>query len=111
ENMGNVSQGYQIDINTITYFRREGCGNLILNMSRNLKTPSCKGLKNCCRNIPAIIVGSGPSLTKEIEKVKVMKDRAIIIAAGSSIQALQHSGLDPDLIVSIDAGAANRKVF
>src|SRR5690606_30190597 len=61
--------------------------------------------------IPAVVVGSGPSLAMDIEKLKQLRDRVIIIAAGSSIQILLAHGLIPHLVVSMDAGEANRRVF
>jgi len=111
ETMQKTAVGYQVDINTITYFRKQWAQNVIRNMERNLKSKSFQQLKDSCAGIPAVIVGSGPSLGLEIEKLRIMKDRAVIITAGSSIQALLRHGLEPHLIVSMDAGWANRNVF
>jgi hypothetical protein len=56
---------------------------------------------------PAIIVSSGPSLEKNIQDLKEATDKALIIAAGSSIRALAAADIRPDLVVALDAGAFN----
>lgn len=53
---------------------------------------------------PAIIVSAGPSLDKHIDKLVELKDKAIIIAAGSAIKILSKKGIKPHLRVAIDAG-------
>lgn len=102
---------YSIDRNTIRHFRREWIENIMINAARNLRTRSFRGLKNSCAGIPAVIAGSGPSLGMQMENLKAIRDRILLIAAGSSIQSLLHHGVEPDLIVSMDAGEPNRRVF
>ena len=50
-------------------------------------------LQNQC---PAFIVGSGPSLTQDIETIRKMSERAVIISCGSSIRILLSHGIKPD---------------
>ena len=58
--------------------------------------------KNKFVNIPAIILGAGPSLAGEKEELKKMQDKAILFAGGSSIIALNALGQDPDLCFAFD---------
>ncbi len=51
---------------------------------------------------PALLVAGGPSLDKNIEELKSAKDRAIIIAADSTLPALLSHDILPDFITSID---------
>ena len=53
-------------------------------------------------NIPAICVGAGPSLSKQIPLLKEMSDRALIFAGGSSVNALVDAGLTPHFAAGID---------
>jgi len=98
-------------LRTLTYFRKDWIRNLILNMGFNLYTPSIKGMKGKCNKIPAIVVGSGPSLEMEKESLRLFKNHALIIAAGTSTMALQKYGIEPDLVVSMDPGWHNFKAF
>ncbi len=68
-------------------------------------------MKGAAENIPAVVVGSGPSLGMEIEALRRLKNHVCIIAAGSSIQALLKHGIEPDLIVAMDPSDKNYEVF
>lgn len=47
------------------------------------------------RNIPCIICGAGPSLKKNIDLLKGLKDKALILAGSSAVPALSHAGITP----------------
>lgn len=92
-------------------FREEWTKNTLLNLPKMVKSSSIYSLKDKFNDIPAIIVGSGPSLEQSIEYLKELKQRCLIIAAGSSVQALLKNNVVPHIVVSIDGGEANHKVF
>ncbi len=48
---------------------------------------------------PVFVVGAGPSLDDSIEAIRKWQDRAIIVSAGSTLQALLHHGIVPDFHV------------
>lgn len=48
-------------------------------------------------SIPAVICGAGPSLRKNAPILKTLQDKALIIAAGSGISALNSYGIEPHL--------------
>ncbi|MNW44046.1 hypothetical protein D3C74_212630 [compost metagenome] len=111
ENTETLILNYRSNFATVLHFQYEWIENILYNFNKVLTTPSLNGLKGACSNIPAIIVGSGPSLKEDIEYLRKLKSRVLIIAAGSSIQALLHEGIQPDCIVSIDGGEPNYQVF
>jgi hypothetical protein len=98
-------------LNTLSLFQKQWAINIIQNMEQNLKTYSFSSMRNACQGMPAIVVGSGPSLEMEIEQLKKLKGHAVIIAAGSSIQELLRHNLEPDLAVSIDPSSDNYEVY
>lgn len=110
-NIRSNALNYIVALNTISAFQKQWANNIILNMEQNLKTYSFLPMRNACLGIPAVVVGSGPSLEMEIEQLKKLKGHAVIIAAGSSIQALLRHNLEPDLAVSIDPSSANYEVY
>jgi len=99
------------NLHTLTVFQKQWAINIIQNIEQNLKTYSFSPMRNACQGMPAVVVGSGPSLEMEMEQLKKLKGRAVIIAAGSSIQALLRHNLEPDLAVSIDPSSANFEVY
>lgn len=53
-------------------------------------------------NVPAIICGAGPSLQKDIETLRSLENKALIIAGGSAIAALSSVGIIPHFAMAID---------
>ncbi len=51
---------------------------------------------------PAIIVGCGPSLDKNIEDIKRMEDRAVIFSCGSALGPLMDAGIRPDFQLELE---------
>ena len=54
------------------------------------------------RGIPAIVVGAGPSLQEQLPLLRKLSDRALILAGGSSVNALMDAGITPHLAAGID---------
>lgn len=54
------------------------------------------------KDVPAIIVGAGPSLDKNIDDLKSAKGRALIIACDTALKPLLSHGIVPDLFVVVD---------
>lgn len=53
-------------------------------------------------NVPAIICGAGPSLKKNLHLLEGLKDRALIFAGGTSMNAVNANGFVPHFGVGID---------
>lgn len=106
-----ILRAYRTNLGTVTNFQLNWPENILLNMVKTLKSPSIKGLQSSCNGLTSIIVGSGPSLKHDINYLRKLKNHCLIIAAGSSIQALLHHQIEPHLIVSMDAGEPNLDVF
>ena len=48
------------------------------------------------KDVPVFVIGSGPSLDKDISFIQKYQDKAIIIACGTALDTLYHSGIKPD---------------
>lgn len=59
-------------------------------------------LFNRYHNIPAYIVSAGPSLDKNMDKLKTAKNKGIILSVGRAVRSLVHFGIEPDLIIITD---------
>ncbi len=55
------------------------------------------------KDMPAVVVAAGPSLEKNIEALKKMKGKALIIAVDTALRYLTEQGLRPDLAITVDA--------
>lgn len=54
------------------------------------------------KGLPICICGSGPSLQKDIPMLRLIRDRALLIGAGSAVAVLLAHGIIPDFGVAID---------
>ncbi|GAB3125252.1 motility associated factor glycosyltransferase family protein [Novispirillum itersonii] len=88
--------------------------NMLCNTTRNLlQTPSflLKKIGFIRKNIPAFIVAAGPSLDTDIERVKELSDRAIIVSCGTSLGILLKAGVTPDIHVENENVPATKVVL
>jgi hypothetical protein len=55
-------------------------------------------------DIPVIITGSGPSLEAAIPFIRKIQNNCIVIAASSSVMALNKNGISADIVIATDGG-------
>lgn len=60
-------------------------------------------MEDLYKNVPAVIVSAGPSLAKNIDLLKELKEKAVIISVDTAYAPLYNRGIVPDYVVSIDA--------
>lgn len=53
-------------------------------------------------DIPAFIIGGGPSLDQHIDLIKENKDKAVVIACGTSMEPLLKHGITPDFNILLE---------
>ncbi|WP_110931101.1 motility associated factor glycosyltransferase family protein [Paenibacillus bouchesdurhonensis] len=99
--------------NTLKIYQNEWLLNILHNLPHVLMSTSMKKLKEVWQgqDATAIIVGSGPSLKEDVHYLKELRDKCLIIAAGSSIQAMNHYGIHPHFVVSLEGSHNYNKVF
>ena len=56
------------------------------------------------RNIPIFIIGAGPSLDDDIAFLRANQDKALIVACGTAIDSLYHTGIKPDFYANTERG-------
>ncbi|NLM16920.1 MAG: motility associated factor glycosyltransferase family protein [Candidatus Riflebacteria bacterium] len=79
-----------------------GVENIMKNLSLIMRTPGIKDLFGVFRGIPGVIVSTGPSLDKNVELLKELHDKALIMAADSSLRILEKKGIVPHMAASIE---------
>ncbi|MGB9667615.1 MAG: motility associated factor glycosyltransferase family protein [Thermosulfidibacteraceae bacterium] len=79
-----------------------GLDNVIKNIPNIILNPGVKDLKEAFKNKPAICVATGPSLNKNIDLLKEVQDRAIIICCDASLKPLLSRGIRPHIVTSLE---------
>ncbi|HOM01316.1 MAG TPA: DUF115 domain-containing protein [Acetivibrio sp.] len=105
------SRLYQINGNTSVFFAETWLTNLFEGMWQLTKSTHIKGYKSAFTNVPAIVVSAGPALNKNIHLLKELYNKAVIISAGSSINILESRGITPHIMVGVDGGEPESRIF
>lgn len=92
-------------------FRNEWTQNYLYHLHESFTCHSIERMYNAFKGSTAIIVSSGPSLTEDIEWIRKISEHALIIAAGSSVQALIKHQIKPHLCVIMDGHEVNNRIF
>lgn len=88
---------------TLIGLGKKSIKNSIENLKYILDGKSFKNAKETMPpNLNAVIVSAGPSLMEEIEVLKKIKDKALIIAVERIVDLLLENGIVPDMIASVD---------
>ena len=85
------------------------------NFQNNLNTiqrnPGVSALRNKFKGLPAIVIGAGPSLDKNIKFLSQAKDKAVLISSDAAFKPLLSHDVIPSLVVSLDPQEEITKFF
>lgn len=97
-----ASRKLEIDRNTLALFSAQWIHNIAANLPRLASVPDWTALGDHFRNRPAILVGAGPSLDKNLDQLREIQGRALICAAHTTVMPLVQAGIFPDLVAIIE---------
>ena len=100
-----------ININTISRFDKLWAYNIASNVAEISTHYGANKFFDKYKNIPAVIVSAGPSLEKNIRKLREMKNKALIIAVDTAMKPLFSHNISPHFVITIDPQKKNSKYF
>lgn len=96
--------------NVIAYLNtKQGLGkSMAVNSIQNMKYLLNCNYRDQFNNVfpndmPGVVIAAGPSLEKNIQILKKMKGKAMLIAVDTALRYLAEEGLRPDLAITVDA--------
>jgi SAM-dependent methyltransferase len=93
--------------------RQRFAGGYLLNTLTNLPViaseADASALCDAFTDVPAIVVGAGPSLDANLSALHDLQDRALLIAVDTAVRPLLAAGIQPHLVVSVDPSEANAR--
>lgn len=81
------------------------------NIDEIIENPGCDRFEDIYKDKPAIIVSAGPSLAKNVDLLKDVVGKALILCVDASIKVLVEKGITPDAILSIERGLPTYQLF
>ncbi len=93
--------------------RRRFAGRYLLQTLGNLpvilRESNAAQLDALFTGVPAVVVGAGPSLDENVRALARLQDRAVIIAADTTVRPLLAAGVRPHLVVGVDPAELNAR--
>ena len=93
--------------------RRRFAGRYLLQTLTNLpvigREADAGALDGLFSGRPAVVVGAGPSLDENLPALAELQDRAVIIAADTTLRPLTKGGVRPHILVGVDPGEMNAR--
>lgn len=103
--------GYVVAINTNNSHQKKWARNYVMNLDYINNTYPLEELRQCFTNKPAIVVGAGPSLEENLETLKKVHNKAVIVAVGSGATVLESNGIKAHVIGAMDGSKAEESLF
>lgn len=88
--------------------------NMLCNSTRNFLQHTCRLIRkesHLRQLTPAFVVAAGPSLDNDIEQIRALADRAVIISCGTALGILLKAGITPDIHVENENSPATATVL
>ncbi|MBI3986559.1 MAG: DUF115 domain-containing protein [Lentisphaerae bacterium] len=85
--------------------------NTIKNLPHLLTHPGIATLAGLFAGRPAIVVGAGPSLNDALPSLRAAAKRFVLLATGTALRKLRKAGIQPDLVVAVDASRKTAPQF
>jgi hypothetical protein len=81
------------------------------NFEKLIQHPHVKCLYNKFKDSSVIIVSPGPSLEKNVDRLREAKGKAIIVAVSHSLEFLKSKNIMPDVVLHVDPNVNIKKYF
>ena len=79
-----------------------GLENILENIDIIIKNPGVKLLYDKFKDIPAVVISTGPSLNKNKHLLKEIEDKALFICPDGSLRILMDMGIKPHFVTSLE---------
>jgi len=101
-NLNELLIGANVLLDVYSDFGIRNFENLYNNLLKTNEVVLFDSLKNKFKDIPAIIVGAGPSLDKNVELLNEVSDKALIFVGGSAINVLSKKNIKFHFSAQVD---------
>lgn len=110
ERIFDVCQQKIVDMNTIKKLSKLWIQNTFANITGNDISYPVNLLENKFKGKTALVLGAGPSLKDNLEKIKANRDKFVIFAVHRTLETLRLNGITPDFCVVVDTNWVNQSI-
>ncbi len=94
--------GNAINRNTIDAYSVKWFNSYMSNLRHSMDSYTINDFKDSFKNYPSVVVSAGPSLDKNIDLLKGMENKVLIIAGNRTLKPLLDRGIRPHFVCTID---------
>ena len=89
------------------------CSNLARNIHRYVGGATTDALHNLAAGFPAVCVGAGPSLVKNVDLLRdpAVRQNVIVITVQTTLKPLLDRGIRPDFVTALDYSAICKRFY
>ncbi|MBN1676885.1 MAG: motility associated factor glycosyltransferase family protein [Kiritimatiellae bacterium] len=91
------------NLGTLVYLGPLWQFNTLQNLPLLLANPGVDALRGAFPQKPAVVVAAGPSLEDALQTLPRVCKQFVVICTGTALKPLRRAGVEPDLVVSVDA--------
>lgn len=106
-----ASQVEAIKLRTMETQGRYVLANSAANLPAILQGAPFLRLLGAAAGVPALVVGPGPSLEEQLERIQAARDRVLLVAIDTALRSLHRFGIVPDIVASADYSDLNARHF
>ena len=100
--LGQLRSLEAVNIATALQHGRKSTANLIDNLATYAATPGIAGLRDAAKGRTAVVVSAGPSLRKNLHRLRGREEDVVVIAVQTALKPCLEAGVVPHLICAID---------
>lgn len=101
--LGSIAEEHRSFHQTMAHLGHLWAGNGIQNAEHVAQNPMIGDYREVFSGVPMIVVGAGPSLSKNIHHLQAAKGKAIIVAVHRALESLHRAGIVPDMTIALEA--------
>lgn len=80
------------------------------NAKRIAASPHFGELAGAFEGVPAVVVAAGPSLDKQLDQLRAIQDRVVVLAIGQTTRALRQAGITPHLVHIVESRDVSHQI-
>lgn len=110
ERIFDVCQQKIVDMNTIKQLSKQWIQNTFTNITGTETNYPVNLLENKFKGKTALVLGAGPSLKDNLEKIKANRDKFVIFAVHRTLETLRLNDITPDFCVVVDTNWVSNSI-
>ena len=102
ERLADAVRYHKTNLDTTVHHGRKTAVNLMGNLREYATNPGLSRLTNAFAGKPAVLVSAGPSLRKNVERLRGREGEFVIVAVQTALKPLLAAGVVPQFVCSLD---------